>query len=89
MITCFAGMQSHGLDGLFLLRSAWELGALHAAPEPSEGSLRTQVTSTEKLPSMDALLGRHVDLASIRKIGEGTFGEAFAGGAHLSWGPRQ
>ena len=29
------------------------------------------------LPSMEALLGRHMDLASVRKIGEGTFGEAF------------
>lgn len=29
------------------------------------------------LPSMDELLGRHVDLAAVRKIGEGTFGEAF------------
>lgn len=40
-----------------------------------------QVTDEEELPSMDALLGRHVDLASVKKIGEGTFGEAFAGGA--------
>ena len=29
---------------------------------------------------MDALLGRHVDLAAVRKIGEGTFGEAFRAG---------
>ena len=34
----------------------------------------------ERLPSMDELLGRHVDMGSVRKIGEGTFGEAFAGG---------
>jgi hypothetical protein len=26
---------------------------------------------------MEQLLGQHVDLAQIRKIGEGTFGEAF------------
>ncbi len=26
---------------------------------------------------MEALLGRHVDLAAVTKIGEGTFGEAF------------
>jgi hypothetical protein len=26
---------------------------------------------------MEALLGRHVDLRAVRKIGEGTFGEAF------------
>ena len=32
------------------------------------------------LPSMDALLGRHVDLAKVQKIGEGTFGEAFKAG---------
>jgi hypothetical protein len=43
--------------------------------------LTLQVACIEQLPSMDALLGRHVDLASVRKIGEGTFGEAFAGGA--------
>ena len=29
------------------------------------------------VPSMEALLGRHVDLRAVRKIGEGTFGEAF------------
>jgi hypothetical protein len=29
---------------------------------------------------MDALLGQHVDLAKVRKIGEGTFGEAFKAG---------
>ncbi len=34
----------------------------------------------DTLPSMEALLGRHVDLTSVRKIGEGTFGEAFAAG---------
>ena len=41
----------------------------------------------ERLPSMDELLGRHVDLASVRKIGEGTFGEAFAGGESCSHSP--
>lgn len=35
------------------------------------------------LPSMDALLERHVDLATLRKIGEGTFGEAFRAGRAL------
>jgi hypothetical protein len=34
----------------------------------------------ESLPSMDELLGRHVDLAKVKKIGEGTFGEAFKAG---------
>lgn len=29
---------------------------------------------------MEKLLGRHVSLDSVRKIGEGTFGEAFAAG---------
>ena len=29
---------------------------------------------------MDALLGQHVDLGRVRKIGEGTFGEAFKAG---------
>ena len=43
----------------------------------------------EQLPSMDALLGRHVDLASVRKIGEGTFGEAFAGGERSLSNPAQ
>ncbi len=37
-------------------------------------------THVAALPSMDALLGRHVDLAAVRKIGEGTFGEAFRAG---------
>lgn len=31
----------------------------------------------EALPSMDELLGQHVDLQKVRKIGEGTFGEAY------------
>ncbi len=34
----------------------------------------------DALPSMEVLLGQHVDLTSVRKIGEGTFGEAFAAG---------
>lgn len=29
------------------------------------------------LPSMEGLLGDHVDISNVRKIGEGTFGEAF------------
>ena len=29
---------------------------------------------------MEELLGRHVDLAKVKKIGEGTFGEAFKAG---------
>ena len=33
------------------------------------------------LPSMDELLGRHVDLTKVSKIGEGTFGEAFKAGS--------
>lgn len=32
------------------------------------------------LPSMEELLGRHVDLTRVKKIGEGTFGEAFKAG---------
>lgn len=36
-----------------------------------------QGTQVEALPDMDTLLGQHVDLSSVRKIGEGTFGEAF------------
>ena len=32
------------------------------------------------LPSMQQLLGQHVDLGGVRKIGEGTFGEAFKAG---------
>lgn len=32
------------------------------------------------LPCMDDLLGRHVDLTKVKKIGEGTFGEAFKAG---------
>ena len=37
-------------------------------------------TNAEALPSMDELLGQHVKLKAVRKIGEGTFGEAFKGG---------
>lgn len=36
-----------------------------------------QGSQVEALPDMDTLLGQHVDLSSVRKIGEGTFGEAF------------
>ena len=32
------------------------------------------------LPSMEQLLGQHVNLGEVRKIGEGTFGEAFKAG---------
>jgi len=32
-----------------------------------------------RLPCLDALLREHVDLSQVRKIGEGTFGEAFKG----------
>ena len=34
----------------------------------------------EALPSMEQMLGQHVKLRSVKKIGEGTFGEAFMGG---------
>lgn len=34
----------------------------------------------ERLPSMEQLLGQHVDLSRVQKIGEGTFGEAFKAG---------
>lgn len=37
-------------------------------------------TDIEALPSMEQLLGRHVKLKGVKKIGEGTFGEAFKGG---------
>lgn len=37
-------------------------------------------TDIEALPSMEQLLGRHMKLKSVKKIGEGTFGEAFKGG---------
>ena len=37
-------------------------------------------TDAEALPSMDELLGQHVRLKAVKKIGEGTFGEAFKGG---------
>lgn len=30
---------------------------------------------------MEGLLGQHVDLRQVQKIGEGTFGEAFRGGS--------
>ena len=31
----------------------------------------------DALPSMDQLLGTHVDLSHAKKLGEGTFGECF------------
>ena len=37
-------------------------------------------TEVEDLPSMEQLLGQHVKLKAVKKIGEGTFGEAFKGG---------
>ena len=37
-------------------------------------------TDAKALPSMHELLGQHVKLKGVRKIGEGTFGEAFKGG---------
>ena len=37
-------------------------------------------TGASSLPSMDELLGRHVDLSKVKKIGEGTFGEAYKAG---------
>ncbi|PRW60889.1 transducin beta 3 isoform A [Chlorella sorokiniana] len=49
-----------------------------------------QETDPELLPSMDELLGKHVDLKKVRKIGEGTFGEAFkAGGVVLKIVPME
>ncbi len=43
--------------------------------------LRVVQGDIEGLPSMDELLGEHVDLKTIEKIGEGTFGEAFRSGS--------
>lgn len=37
-------------------------------------------TRVEELPSMDALLQQHTNVEGVRKIGEGTFGEAYKGG---------
>ena len=57
------------------------LCAALAVTPAREGSGFVHVqTDAAALPSMDALLGRHVDLAAVRKIGEGTFGEAFRAG---------
>ena len=36
--------------------------------------------ATELIPSMADLIGQHVSLSAVRKIGEGTFGEAFKAG---------
>lgn len=41
-------------------------------------SLCGQNTDIHATMSMDDLLGKHVDLSMVKKIGEGTFGEAFA-----------
>ena len=42
------------------------------------GAFRVQEgQATAAVPSMEALLGCHVDLRAVRKVGEGTFGEAF------------
>ena len=38
-------------------------------------------TDERSIPSMEALLEQHIDLSRVRKIGEGTFGEAFKGGS--------
>lgn len=43
--------------------------------------------SEDGLPSMLALLGSYVDLADCRKLGEGTFGEAFRVGQVRSKSP--
>lgn len=49
-----------------------------------------QETDPALLPGMDDLLGRHVDMKRVRKIGEGTFGEAFkAGGVVLKIVPME
>lgn len=36
-------------------------------------------TDVEALPSMEQMLGQHVKLKTVKKIGEGTFAEAFKG----------
>ncbi|KAL4423699.1 hypothetical protein ABPG75_001000 [Micractinium tetrahymenae] len=74
------------------------VAAAETAEEPEEEltplqqllALCGQETDSELLPSMDELLGRHVDLKKVRKIGEGTFGEAFkAGGVVLKLVPME
>ena len=39
-----------------------------------------QDTSLYSIPSMEHLLGGHVDLGAVKKIGEGTYGEAYKAG---------
>lgn len=39
-----------------------------------------QAGEADRLPSMESLLGRHVKLEGAKKLGEGTYGEAFKAG---------
>lgn len=50
--------------------------------EPLEQLLKLcgQTIDVASLPNMNELLGRHVNLNKVKKIGEGTFGEAFKAG---------
>ncbi|KAK9822448.1 hypothetical protein WJX81_001130 [Elliptochloris bilobata] len=64
------------------LLASYKDEAVEEALTPLQQLMRMccQETDVAALPSMEALLGRHVDLAAVRKIGEGTFGEAFRAG---------
>eukprot|EP00887_Chlorella_sp_A99_P001644 scaffold8.g1644.t1 len=63
-----------------LQAATWEAAEEELAPLEQLLALCGQEGSVEALPTMDALLGQHVDLSKVRKIGEGTFGEAFKAG---------
>lgn len=54
----------------------------HSTTTPPLGQLLALCgqNSAATLPSMSTLLGEHIDLSAVNKVGEGTFGEAFRAG---------
>jgi serine/threonine-protein kinase haspin len=102
-VAAIAECEDEGAADDSPLRTAFEqtlrLGAAAAAaPAPGPAAapfealleLCGQAGEAGALPSMEALLARHADLAGARKVGEGTFGEAFrAGGVVLKIVPME
>ena len=74
-LCCFAQRESALQAGLLDARAH----SFNVPPFKQCTVAKTQ-DHIDALPSMDQLLGQHVDLAQLRKIGEGTYGEAFKAG---------